>query len=145
MLPHHFKNTKDVRLDNPLWVKHKKETGNRIVYVQGFRDNTLGYIKDEISRRLKDKKRIIMLVPEVQMIDRIKEKLFKDAAINIAVWHGGLTRKEALNLWNNLSQDKIDVLIGTRSAVFAPINNLDLIVMENEGDYAYKEDQVPYY
>ncbi|MDD5292177.1 MAG: primosomal protein N', partial [Candidatus Omnitrophica bacterium] len=147
MLPYHFKNTKEAELDYLSSTKCSKDkAGKSIIYVQDSnRDKTLAYFKDEIIRRVRDKEKVIFLVPEIQMIERIKEKLSSGADINIAAWHGRLTRKEVLNLWSNLSQGKIDVVIGTRSAALIPVNNLGLIILDNEGDYAYKEDQVPYY
>lgn len=65
--------------------------------------------------------------------------------IKIGVFHGKLSKKDTLNLWNDLSQDLIDLVIGTRSCIFTPVKNLDLIVLHGGSDYSYKEDQVPYY
>ncbi len=146
MLPHHFKKMQKITLNHHLSNDHPKTKDNKLVYIQNFsEDMTYVYYKEEIAKRIRDKKRIIFLVPEIQMIDRIRKRLLEAANINIAIWHGKLSKREVLNLWHNLSCDKIDVIIGTRSAIFIPIKNLDLVIIENEGDYAYKDDQVPYY
>lgn len=149
MLPYHFKNIKEVKLDcspsvsTPKFLKGKD---GEFVYIQDFnRSKTLNYLKEEIIRRVKYGERVIFLVPEIQKIDKIKAILLEGANLNIAVWHGRLTRKEVLRLWDDLNRGRIDAVIGTRSAAFLPVSSLGLIILDNEGEYAYKEDQVPYY
>ncbi|MDD5618079.1 MAG: primosomal protein N' [Candidatus Omnitrophica bacterium] len=146
MLPYQLKNTKNIIINNRLQINDSRQNNAKLIYVQDLsKDTTYSYFSQEITRRIKDKKRVIFLVPEIQMIDKIKEKLSLIPDINIATWHGKVSKKNLVNLWNDLALDKVDVIIGTRSLIFAPIKNLDLIIVENEGDYAYKEDQVPYY
>lgn len=150
MSPHHFKKMQKITIGHSLSKSRSEEylkaKRNKMFYIQDYsKDATRAYFKKEISKRIENKKRIIFLIPEIQMIDRVKKDLFQDTNINIAIWHGKLSKKETLDLWNNLACDRVDVIIGTRSAIFIPIKNLDLIIIEKEGDYSYKEDQVPYY
>ena len=147
MLPNNLRKSKGISANLfSLTRSIKKGKKNKLIYAQNLSDNsTYAHFREEVNKRLKDKKRVILLVPEKPMINRIKEYFINIKGIRIAVWHGGLSRKEMLKLWNDLANDAIDLIIGTRSCIFAPIKNLGLVIIECENDYAYKNDQTPYY
>jgi primosomal protein N' (replication factor Y) len=88
---------------------------------------------------------VLILVPEIgltsQMISRTKSKLGQ-----VALWHSGMSQGERLDAWEMLRQGKMRVVVGTRSAVFAPLKDLGLIVVDEEHDSSYKQsDARPYY
>ncbi|NQU19495.1 primosomal protein N' [bacterium] len=147
MLPNNLRKSKGISANLFSVVNStKKMKKNKLIYTQNLSDNsTYAHFREEVNKRLTDKKRVIFLVPEKPMINRIKEYFVNIKGIKIAVWHGGLSRKEMLKLWNDLANDDIDLIIGTRSCIFAPIKNLGLVIIECENDYAYKNDQTPYY
>ncbi|MDP2807943.1 MAG: primosomal protein N', partial [bacterium] len=87
----------------------------------------------------------LILVPEIgltsQMISRAQSKLGQ-----VALWHSGMSQGERLDAWEILRQGKVRVVVGTRSAVFAPLKDLGLIVVDEEHDPSYKQsDARPYY
>ncbi len=86
----------------------------------------------------------IYLVPEIaltaQMIYRLAERFE-----NIAVLHSGLTEAQRRATWQAISEGKISLVIGTRSAVFAPVKNLGLIVIDEEQEPSFKNIQSPRY
>lgn len=98
-----------------------------------------------INRMLKANKTAIMLVPEIsltpQMVSRFRER-FGD---NVAVLHSGLSDGEKFDEWNRIYNGKAQVVVGARSAIFAPIKNLGVIIIDEEHDNSYISDSNPRY
>lgn len=90
-----------------------------------------------------DDKSVIVMVPEIaltpQMISIFVDKFGK----NIAVFHSALSDKERLAQWDLVRKGIVRIVIGTRSAVFAPVKNLGLIIMDEEQEGSYKSDFSP--
>ena len=57
-----------------------------------------------------------------------------------AIWHSSITEAEKYNVWQRLRQDEVKILFGARSAVFAPVKNLGLIIIDEEHDEGFKQD-----
>ncbi|MCL1859755.1 MAG: primosomal protein N' [Oscillospiraceae bacterium] len=102
-------------------------------------------IKSLIDEVIADNKQIIMLVPEIgltpQMIMFFKN-YYKD---KVKVLHSSLSAGEKFDTWRRIRNGEIDLVIGTRSAVFAPFKNLGLIIIDEEQEHTYKSEQKPYY
>ncbi len=88
----------------------------------------------------------IVLVPEVsltnQLIDRFVNRF---GASNICMMHSKLSKGERYDQWQKIRGGKCKIVIGTRSGVFAPIDNIGLIVLDEEHDASYKSDKSPKY
>ena len=99
-----------------------------------------------IGETLKNNKTAIVLVPEIsltpQMIDRFIARFNKE---EIAVLHSKLSRGERYDEWNRIKEEKAKIVIGARSAIFAPIKNIGLIIIDEEHDSSYKSEAVPKY
>ncbi len=99
-----------------------------------------------ISSLINSSKQVIMLVPEIsitsQMISSFKERFNQE---KIAVWHSRISVAEKMDCINRIRNGGIDILIGPRSAVFAPFPNLGAIIVDEEQDATYKENNSPYY
>jgi primosomal protein N' (replication factor Y) len=84
----------------------------------------------------------IVLVPEIaltpQTVDRFRQRFDK-----VAVWHSGLTAGERLDTWRRIREGDVDVVVGSRSALFAPVANLGLIVVDEEHEWTYKQTEPP--
>ena len=107
--------------------------------------------KTEVYLQLIDKaqkvgKSAIVLVPEIsltpQMIDRFISRFGKD---EIAVLHSKLSLGERYDEWNRIKEGKAKIVIGARSAIFAPLNNIGIIIIDEEHDSSYKSESVPKY
>lgn len=87
-----------------------------------------------------------MLVPEIsltpQMVDRFMSRFGEE---KIAVLHSKLSLGERYDTWNRIIQGKVSIVIGARSAIFAPIKNLGLIIMDEEHDTSYQSEMPPKY
>lgn len=98
-----------------------------------------------IDKVLKQGKEAIMLVPEIsltpQMTIRFKER-FGD---QVAVLHSGLSAGEKYDEWRKIQRAEVKVVVGARSAIFAPFQNLGLIILDEEHESSYKQDDSPRY
>ncbi len=87
-----------------------------------------------------------MLVPEIsltpQMVDRFIARFGQD---HIAVLHSKLSIGERYDQWNRIKRGEANIIIGARSAIFAPISNLGLIIIDEEHDDSYKSEMAPRY
>lgn len=92
---------------------------------------------------------VLFLVPEValtpQTVGRIRSRLAQYAQVQTVVWHSHLSDGERLDAWMALASGKAQVVVGARSAVFAPILNLGLVVVDEEHEPAFKQDETPRY
>ena len=98
-----------------------------------------------IEHVLRIEKSAIVLVPEIgltpQLIQRFRDR-FQD---HIAVLHSGFTLKQRNNEWQRLAAGQASIVLGTRSAIFAPVSNLGLIVIDEEYEITYKQEKNPRY
>ena len=99
-----------------------------------------------IGEALKQGKTAIVLVPEIsltpQMIDRFIARFNKE---EIAVLHSKLSIGERYDEWNKIKEGKAKIIIGARSAIFAPTENIGIIIIDEEHDSSYKSEAVPKY
>lgn len=89
---------------------------------------------------------VLLLVPEIgltpQFVDRVRQRL----AASVAVVHSGLTDNERYQAWWSAKQGHVDIVLGTRAAVFTPIKNLGLVAVDEEHDGSFKQqDGVRYH
>ncbi len=99
-----------------------------------------------ISEGLKAGKGAIVLVPEIALTPQTVERFKSRFGETIAVLHSKLSRKERLLQWRRIQAGEAEIVIGARSAVFAPIENLGLIVIDEEHETTYKQyDATPRY
>jgi primosomal protein N' (replication factor Y) len=98
-----------------------------------------------IERALNDDKEAIVLVPEIsltpQMTNRFKERF----GTLVAVLHSGLSAGEKYDEWRKIKRGEVKVVVGARSAVFAPFTRLGLIILDEEHEGTYKQDDSPRY
>lgn len=98
-----------------------------------------------IEQVLQEGRGVIVMVPEimlsVQLIARLKAR-FGDT---VAVIHSDLSAGERLDEWKRLREGKARIAVGTRSAVFAPLDSIGLIILDEEQEHTYKSDQSPRY
>ena len=99
-----------------------------------------------IQKVIEKQKTAIVLVPEIsltpQMLDRFISRFGKE---QIAVLHSKLSIGERYDEWNKIKEGKSKIVIGARSAIFAPIKNLGIIIIDEEHDGSYKSESNPKY
>ncbi|OJF76004.1 MAG: primosomal protein N' [Treponema sp. CETP13] len=94
---------------------------------------------------LKNGKGVIYLVPEIGLTHQVIESVVKRFGDTAAVLHSGLTGSQKLTEWRRIMHKEARVIIGARSAVFAPVPDLGMIIIDEEHDSSYKSGQSPRY
>lgn len=92
-----------------------------------------------IHEVLQQNKQILVLVPEIGLTPQTIDRFRKRFSVPVIALHSGLTDKERLNAWLKAKTDMPQVFIGTRSAIFTPFKNLGLIVVDEEHDISFKQ------
>lgn len=98
-----------------------------------------------IEACLKDGKQAMLLVPEISLTPQLLAKFRGLFGEDIAVIHSSLSMGERLDEYRRIRTGKAKISIGTRSSVFAPFDNLGLIILDEEGEHSYKSDSAPRY
>jgi len=98
-----------------------------------------------VDDKIKMGQSVILLVPEAQLADRVGEMLVKYFPAETVILHSDLAPRERYGQWWKCKKNSPSVLVGTRSAVFAPVANLGLLIIHNEEDEAYRQQENPRY
>lgn len=87
----------------------------------------------------------ILLVPEIGLTPAMAADLHHVFAEEVAILHSALSDKERAEQWHRIKRGEARIVVGTRSAVFAPVSNLALIIVDEEQDSSYKQEEMPRY
>jgi primosomal protein N' (replication factor Y) (superfamily II helicase) len=106
--------------------------------------------KTEIYLRMAEMQRAagrqtIMLVPEIALTPAVAAAFRQAFGERVAIQHSALSDGERHDQWQRIRRGEVDVVVGTRSAVFAPVERLGLIVVDEEHDTSYKQEESPRY
>jgi len=83
----------------------------------------------------------LILLPEIGLTGQFQKKFIEFFGFKPAVWHSGITKKSKEIIWSGIANDKIKVVIGARSSLFLPFKKLGLIIVDEEHDQSYKQDE----
>lgn len=125
----------DKAIDNTSIDNHRPQN---FLVISSFQNRIKFYLK-KINETLKQKKQIIILVPDLSNIYYFKKYLPNDTAI----FYANMTRTERFNLWQKVAEEKSPVVLGSISALFAPVKNLGLVIVDQEEAESYKNDRSP--
>src|SRR5690606_15731094 len=87
---------------------------------------------------------VIVLVPEIALTPQTVAR-FIGRFEHVAVLHSGLTAAQRHQQWRRIRQGEARIVVGARSAIFAPLARLGLVIVDEEHEYSYKQDQLPRY
>ncbi|HYR42245.1 MAG TPA: primosomal protein N' [Terriglobia bacterium] len=87
----------------------------------------------------------LVLVPEIGLTPQLTDCFAERFPAQTAILHSSLTRRQRIDEWLRIYRGEVPIVIGTRSAVFAPLPNLGLIVVDEEHETSYKQEEVPRY
>lgn len=89
---------------------------------------------------IKSGKNVLFLAPEIALASQLTKRLArKFGTEDVAIWHSSISDGERYDVWQKLYRDEIKILAGARSAVFAPLKNIGLIIIDEEHEGAYKQ------
>lgn len=93
-----------------------------------------------IDDTIKSGKNVLFLAPEIALASQLTKRLAKKFGTkDVAIWHSSISEGERYDVWQKLYKDEIKILAGARSAVFAPLTNIGLIIIDEEHENAYKQ------
>jgi primosomal protein N' (replication factor Y) len=88
---------------------------------------------------------VIVLVPEIALTPAVAASFRRTFGGRVAIQHSGLSDGERHDQWHRIRRGDVDIVVGTRSAVFAPVRALGLVIVDEEHDGSYKQDESPRY
>ncbi len=83
----------------------------------------------------------LILLPEIGLTGQFEQKFVEYFGFNPAVWHSGISKKKKEIIWNGISNGNIQVIIGARSSLFLPFKKLGTIIVDEEHDQSFKQDE----
>ena len=94
---------------------------------------------------IKNDKNIIMLVPEITLTHQMIQRFYDRFGDDVAIFHSSLSDGEKYDETLKIINNQVHVVVGTRSAIFSPVNNLGLVIIDEEHSQTYKQDNNPRY
>jgi len=135
----------------PVLTQEQDQVANEVTdhFNDGFHPYTLAGVtgsgKTEVYMKIVTKacqtgKTSIILVPEIALISQTERRFRARFGEEIAVIHSGLTSGEKFDQWRKIAHGEKKIVIGARSAIFAPVQNIGVIIVDEEHDSSYKQD-----
>ena len=127
-------------------VKNIENLDKKYFLIRGITGSgkTEVYIK-LIKDALKEKKGSIFLVPEISLTPQMKDRFAREFGEEVAVLHSNISDKDKQREWLSIISGEKKVVLGARSAIFAPVKNLAYIIVDEEHENSYKQDTNPRY
>jgi len=96
---------------------------------------------EKIREKIIKNKQTLVLLPEIFLTSQFNKRFEDYFGFKPAVWHSKITKKNRRIMWQNIMNGKIKLVVGARSSLFLPFKNLGLIVVDEEHDSSYKQDE----
>ena len=125
-----------------LKLMNKLSNKFRVHVLQGTTGSGKTIIYFEALKRLINKGfQGLILLPEIGLTGQFEQKFFEFFGFKPAVWHSGISKKKKEIIWSGVNEGIIKVIIGARSSLFLPFKKLGLIIIDEEHDQSYKQDE----
>ncbi len=141
-----YKNKLDFKLTNDqeksLNEINRNSSKFRVHVLQGVTGSgkTLVYF-ETIKKIIKNKNQALILLPEIGLTNQFEKKFIEFFGFRPAIWHSGISKKNKKIIWSGIINNKIKVVIGARSSLFLPFKKLSLIIVDEEHDQSFKQDE----
>ncbi len=127
-------------------IQQMSEEGHRVYVLHGV----TGSGKSEVflqmaQQQLQQDKQVLILVPEIALTPQMVKKVKARFQNNVAIYHSSLNNQEKYEQYKMIKEGSVNIVVGTRSAVFMPFQKLGLIIMDEEHESSYKQDKTPKY
>ena len=130
--------------ENMLGQFGKGEGGVSLLYGVTGSGKTQVYMK-LIDKMLEIGRQVIVMVPEIALTPQTLNLFHRRYGRDVAVFHSALSAGQRTDEWKRVKNGEVKIVIGTRSAVFAPLENIGLIIIDEEQEHTYKSEQTPRY
>ena len=129
-----------------LWTEYQSVEGPRSALLYGITGSGKTSVFLKLIERVREQgKGVIVMVPEISLTAQTIRQFHRWFGDGIALFHSGLSLGERLDEWKRVRRGEATIVVGTRSAVFAPVRDLGLIVMDEEQEHTYKSESSPRY
>lgn len=129
-----------------LNIKENQKNGFNVTVLNGVTGSGKTHIFIKLTDDIiSEGKAVIYLVPEISLTSQILNRFYSRYLDKVAVLHSALSLGERLDEWKRIKNGTAQIVIGTRSAIFAPVNNLGLIIIDEEQEHTYKSEMSPRY
>lgn len=118
--------------------------GATLLYGVTGSGKTMVYLR-LIDEMLDRGKNVIVMVPEIALTPQTLNLFMSRYGREVAVFHSALSAGQRLDEWKRVKNENVRIVVGTRSAVFAPLENIGLIIIDEEQEHTYKSEQTPRY
>lgn len=98
-----------------------------------------------IKEIIKKDKQVLYIVPEISLTPQLVRRVSERLGFNVALYHSRLSPKKRLSVAEGIKNGKIHLVVGARSLLFLPSNNLGLIIVDEEHEPSFKQDEIPCY
>ena len=123
-----FLNSKNNRFDVSV-LQGTTGSGKTLVYFE------------RIKKIIAENKQALVLLPEIFLTNEFKTRFYDFFGFEPAIWHSKITPKKKKIIWNGIIDNKIKILVGARSALLLPFKKLGIIIVDEEHDTSYKQDE----
>ncbi len=100
---------------------------------------------EQIQKIVSKNKQVLLITPEIRLTPAIIKQFLSYFPDQVAIWHGKLSRSHKIHQWLKIQTGQAKIIIGSRSSLFCPFKNLGLIILDDEHDSSYKQEQSPRY
>ena len=141
-----FKKPNEIKLSDEQMKAVNEITKNdnefRVHVIQGTTGSgkTIVYF-NSLKKKICEGFQGLILLPEIGLTGEFQKKFKEFFGFEAAIWHSSITKKNKKIIWNGIANGKIKVLIGARSSLFLPFLNLGIIIVDEEHDQSYKQDE----
>ena len=141
-----FKKPNEIKLSDEQMKAVNEITKNdnefRVHVIQGTTGSgkTIVYF-NSLKKKINEGFQGLILLPEIGLTGEFQKKFKEFFGFEAAIWHSSITKKNKKIIWNGIANGKIKVLIGARSSLFLPFLNLGIIIVDEEHDQSYKQDE----
>ena len=141
-----YENPPELTDDQKAVIKEFNESDDQVYLLEGVTGSGKTEVYLSLSEQvLKSGKSVLMLVPEISLTPMMVEYFLHRFKDNVAILHSDLTPAEKYDEYRKIAKGDCRVVVGVRSAIFAPLKNIGLIILDEEHTESYKQDTLPFY
>ena len=141
-----YENPPELTDDQKAVIKEFNEASDPVFLLEGVTGSGKTEVYLSLSVQvLKQGKSVLMLVPEISLTPMMVEYFLHRFKDNVAILHSDLTPAEKYDEYRKIAKGECRVVVGVRSAIFAPLKNIGLIILDEEHTESYKQDALPFY
>ena len=133
-------------LESEVKPLHRRSSESKVILLHGVTGSgkTEVYL-EAIAAVIEQGREVLVLIPEITLTTQITMRFKERFGAKVAVLHSGLSMGEKYDEWRKILRGEVKIVIGARSAVFAPFTNIGLIIIDEEHEATYKQEEMPRY